>query len=78
MADAIIENLKASFGSVSPDALSKATEEFLKLANEKLHIRAGAPRPPWRSAVEKRAAAATRRREAFEFPFLPGEDSCKP
>ncbi len=41
MADAIIENLKASFGSLSPNALSKATEEFLRLANEKLASETG-------------------------------------
>ncbi len=45
MADAIIENLKASFGSLSPHALSKATEEFLKLANEKLTSELGLPGP---------------------------------
>ena len=33
--DAIIENVKACFGSLSLDALSKTTEEFLKLANTK-------------------------------------------
>jgi DNA recombination protein RmuC len=32
----IIENLKASFGSLSLEALSKSTQEFLKLAKEKL------------------------------------------
>ncbi|OIP64992.1 MAG: DNA recombination protein RmuC [Nitrospirae bacterium CG_4_9_14_3_um_filter_53_35] len=30
--DAVIENVKASFGSLSLDALSKSTEEFLKLS----------------------------------------------
>ncbi len=34
--DAVIENLKANFGSLSLDALSKSTEEFLKLAKIKL------------------------------------------
>ena len=34
--DAILDNVKASFGSLSLDALSKSTEEFLKLAKEKL------------------------------------------
>ncbi len=34
--DSIIENIKASFGSLSLDALSKSTEEFLKLAKERL------------------------------------------
>jgi len=34
--DAIIENIKASFGSLSLDALSKSTEEFLKLAKARL------------------------------------------
>lgn len=34
--DTVIENLKASFGSLSLDVLSKSTEEFLKLAKEKL------------------------------------------
>ncbi|MBN2468544.1 MAG: DNA recombination protein RmuC [Deltaproteobacteria bacterium] len=34
--DAVIENVKASFGSLSLDALSKSTEEFLKLAQTKL------------------------------------------
>jgi DNA recombination protein RmuC len=34
--DAVIENVKASFGSLSLDALSKSTEEFLKLARERL------------------------------------------
>jgi len=34
--DAVIENVKESFGSLSFDALSKCTEEFLKLAREKL------------------------------------------
>ncbi len=36
MADGILENLKVSFGSLSLNSLSRATEEFLKLANEKL------------------------------------------
>lgn len=34
--DAILDNVKASFGSLSLDALSQSTEEFLKLAKEKL------------------------------------------
>lgn len=34
--DDVIENLKESFGSLSLEALSKSTEEFLKLAKEKL------------------------------------------
>ncbi|MEA3224224.1 MAG: DNA recombination protein RmuC [Thermodesulfobacteriota bacterium] len=34
--DAIMENVKASFGSLSLDALSKSTEEFLKLAKSRL------------------------------------------
>jgi len=34
--DAVIENVKASFGNLSLDALSKSTEEFLKLAKAKL------------------------------------------
>jgi len=34
--DAVIEDVKASFGSLSLDALSKSTEEFLKLAKTKL------------------------------------------
>lgn len=34
--DAVIENMKASFGSLSLEALSKSTEEFLKLAKAKL------------------------------------------
>ena len=34
--DAVIDNVKASFGSLSLDALSKSTEEFLKLAKERL------------------------------------------
>lgn len=34
--DAVIENVKASFGSLSLDALAKSTEEFLKLARERL------------------------------------------
>ena len=34
--DAVIANVKASFGSLSLDALSKSTEEFLKLAKVKL------------------------------------------
>jgi DNA recombination protein RmuC len=34
--DAILENLKASFGNLSFDALSKSTEEFLKLAKIRL------------------------------------------
>ena len=34
--DSILENVKASFGSLSLDALSKSTEEFLKLAKAKL------------------------------------------
>ncbi len=34
--DSIIENIKASFGGLSLDALSKSTEEFLKLAKARL------------------------------------------
>lgn len=34
--DAVIENVKASFGSLSLDALSKSTEEFLKLSKATL------------------------------------------
>ena len=34
--DSIIENIKASFGNLSLDALSKSTEEFLKLAKARL------------------------------------------
>ncbi len=34
--DAVIENVKASFGSLSLEALSKSTDEFLKLARETL------------------------------------------
>jgi len=34
--DEVIENVKASFGSLSLEALSKSTEEFLKLARSKL------------------------------------------
>jgi DNA recombination protein RmuC len=34
--DSIIENVKASFGSMSLDALAKSTEEFLKLAKARL------------------------------------------
>ena len=34
--DSILENIKASFGSLSLDALSKSTEEFLKLAKSRL------------------------------------------
>ncbi len=34
--DSIIENIKASFGNLSLDALSKSTEEFLKLAKTRL------------------------------------------
>ena len=34
--EAIIENMKASFGSLSLDALAKSTEEFMKLARAKL------------------------------------------
>jgi len=33
---AVIENVKASFGSLSLDALTKSTQEFLKLAKAKL------------------------------------------
>jgi DNA recombination protein RmuC len=33
---AVVESVKASFGSLSLEALSKSTEEFLKLAREKL------------------------------------------
>jgi len=34
--DTVIENVKASFGSMSLEALSKSTEEFLKLAKARL------------------------------------------
>jgi DNA recombination protein RmuC len=34
--DTIVENIKASFGSLSLEALSKSTEEFLKLAKTRL------------------------------------------
>ncbi len=34
--DAIVEHVKASFGTLSLDALSKSTEEFLKLAKTRL------------------------------------------
>ena len=34
--DAVLENVKESFGSLSLDALAKSTEEFLKLAKAKL------------------------------------------
>jgi len=34
--DVILENIKASFGNLSLDALSKSTEEFLKLAKSRL------------------------------------------
>lgn len=34
--EAVIENLKSAFGSLSLDALSKSTDEFLKLAKERL------------------------------------------
>ena len=34
--EAVIENVKASFASLSLDALSKSTEEFLKLAKTRL------------------------------------------
>ena len=34
--DSVIENVKASFGSMSLDALAKSTEEFLKLAKARL------------------------------------------
>ncbi len=34
--DAILENIKASFGNLSLEALSKSTEEFLKLAKSRL------------------------------------------
>jgi DNA recombination protein RmuC len=34
--DVILENIKASFGNLSFDALSKSTEEFLKLAKSRL------------------------------------------
>jgi DNA recombination protein RmuC len=34
--DTIVENMKASFGNLSLDALSKSTEEFLKLAKARL------------------------------------------
>jgi DNA recombination protein RmuC len=35
--DAVIEHLKASFGSLSLEALSRSTEEFLKLAKSGFH-----------------------------------------
>ncbi|MBI4248516.1 MAG: hypothetical protein HY611_03350, partial [Elusimicrobia bacterium] len=34
--NAVIDNVKASFGSLSLEALSKSTEEFLKLAKSRL------------------------------------------
>ena len=34
--EAVIENVKTSFGSLSLEALSKSTEEFLKLAKVRL------------------------------------------
>ncbi len=34
--DAVVENVKATFGSLSLDALAKSTEEFLKLAHQRL------------------------------------------
>jgi DNA recombination protein RmuC len=34
--DTVIENMKASFGNLSLEALKKSTDEFLKLAKEKL------------------------------------------
>ncbi len=34
--DAVVENVKAAFGCLSLDALAKSTEEFLKLAHQKL------------------------------------------
>ncbi len=34
--DSMMENMKAAFGSLSLDALSKSTEEFLKLAHQRL------------------------------------------
>jgi DNA recombination protein RmuC len=34
--DAVVENVKAAFGSLSLDALAKSTEEFLKLAHQRL------------------------------------------
>lgn len=36
--DSLIEHLKASFGSLSLDALSRSTTEFLKLAQERLEL----------------------------------------
>ena len=36
--DAILENMKATFGNLSLDALSKSTEEFLKLAKTRLEL----------------------------------------
>jgi DNA recombination protein RmuC len=39
--DAVIENMKATFGSLSLDALSKSTEEFLKLAKARLESERG-------------------------------------
>jgi DNA recombination protein RmuC len=34
--DAVVENVKAAFGGLSLDALAKSTEEFLKLAHQRL------------------------------------------
>ena len=39
--DAVVENVKESFGNLSLDALSKSTEEFLKLAKTKLESERG-------------------------------------
>jgi DNA recombination protein RmuC len=36
--DAILESMKATFGNLSLDALSKSTEEFLKLAKARLEL----------------------------------------
>lgn len=36
--DALLENVKASFGNLSLEALSRSTEEFLKLAKAKLEV----------------------------------------
>ena len=36
--DAILEHMKATFGNLSLDALSKSTEEFLKLAKARLQL----------------------------------------
>ena len=36
--DAVLEHMKATFGNLSLDALSKSTEEFLKLAKARLEL----------------------------------------